>query len=39
MQDILDDAIFKNEDRNILRTDFYAATFVSYVFVDDRNEI
>ncbi len=35
----MDDAIHKNEDRNVLRTDFYAATFVSYVFVDDRIEI
>lgn len=38
-QQILDDAIHQNEDRNILRKDFYAATFLSYVFVDDRNEI
>lgn len=39
LQSILDDAIHKNEDRNVLRQDFYAAAFVSYVFVDDRIEI
>lgn len=38
-QGIYDDAIHKDEDRNELRRDFYALTFVSYVFVDDRNEI
>ena len=36
---MLDDAIHKNEDRNELRQDFYALTFVSYVYVDDKNEI
>jgi len=38
-QSMLDDAIHKNEDRNELRQDFYALTFVSYVYVDDKNEI
>jgi len=32
----LDDAFHKNDDRNELREDFYAVTFLSYVFVDDR---
>ena len=36
---MLDDAIHKDQDRNELRKDFYALTFVSYVYVDDRNEI
>jgi hypothetical protein len=38
-QTALDDAIHKSEDRNELRLDFFALTFVSYVFVDDKNEI
>ena len=38
-QCILDDAFHKNDDRNELREDFYAVTFLSYVFVDDRQEI